>query len=325
MPTRDVLIDQVRETLARAGFAISERCEVRPISFDVVARRDNVLLILKILGNVDALTEQVAQELRTLARFLNGVPLLVGERSSAGALEDGVAYAHRGVPVLTVGTLRDHVLENVPPLAHATPGGLHVRLNGTLLRRLREERALSLGLLAQAGGVSRRAIQMYEEGMRATIEAALRLEEYLHESLIDPIDPFELFAPTQGEERPDEWAVRADSTLEESVFRMLRSVGFRVVPTGHSPFNAVTKQAESTTILTGVDHQTDAQTRRRAQLLTSIASVTEKDGMLVVRREIRFTNLQGTPVVGEKELERIRDPDELTTLLVERKKPSKGE
>ena len=36
------LIDQVRATMARAGFAVSERCDLRPVSFDLVARRDKV-------------------------------------------------------------------------------------------------------------------------------------------------------------------------------------------------------------------------------------------------------------------------------------------
>src|SRR5687768_1221360 len=129
MDTRADLIDRVRILLAKTGFAVSERCEIRPISFDVVARRDGRLLILKILGNVDALTERVGQELRTLAKFLGGTPMLLGERSSGGPLEDGVAYLHRGIPVLTLATLHEMLVENSPPLAEAAPGGLNVRLD----------------------------------------------------------------------------------------------------------------------------------------------------------------------------------------------------
>lgn len=322
MDSRADLIERTRLLLAKAGFAVSERCEVRPISFDVVARRDGRLLILKILGNVDALTDRVAQELRTLARFLGGTPLLVGERGGAGPLSDAVAYIHRGVPVLTLGTLTDLLLENAPPLAEASPGGLNVRLDGVRLKRLREERALSLGALAEVAGVSRRAIQMYEEGMRATIEAALRLEEFLGESLVTPVDPFELFrAPTdqEGAAQP-----ARSSPFEDEVFRMLRAVGFQVVPTAQSPFDAVTREhaERPESILTGVQQDSDVHARRRAQLLTSVATVSEKDGMIVVRQEIRTVNLQGTPVVHRKELERLRDPADLKALLDERRRRS---
>jgi putative transcriptional regulator len=319
MDTRSELIDRVRVLLARTGFAVSERCEVRPISFDVVARRDNRLLILKILGNVDALSERVAQELRTLARFLDGRPMLLGERASAGPLEDGVVYVHRGIPCITVATLEELLLENAPPLVEASPGGLNVRLDGARLRRIREARALSLGALAEVAGVSRRAIQMYEEGMRATIEAALRLEEFLGESIVSPLDPFESFEA--GADVPRTPPRGTVSPFEAEVFGMLRGVGFQVVPTSQSPFEAVTHRQEvrRESILTGVQNESDAQARRRAQLISSIAAVTEKDGMVVVRREVRVSNLQGTPIVLRDELERLRDPEELRTLLKERK------
>lgn len=318
---RTEMIEDVRLLLAKAGFAVTQRCDVRPVSFDIVARRDSQLLIVKVLGNVDALNQRVGQELRTLARFLDGTPILVGERSSAGDLEDGVVYMHRGVGVLTIKTLQDYLIQDERPLAVASPGGLHVNLQGQVLRRLRQERALSLGLLAQVAGVSRRAIQMYEEGMRGTIDAALRLEEYLQASLVEPIDPFRMFAESlHGEPAPDaKSAERLLDALEQDIFRMLRTVGFRVVPTGQSPFNALSQEKKET-ILTGVDRG-HALLERRAAILASITAVAEKDSMLVVDRELRMTNLRGTPLVNRKELRRVRDPDELVTLLDERRKP----
>lgn len=321
MNRRADLIDRVRIALAKGGFAVSERCEIRPISFDVVARRDNRLLILKVLGNVDAFTERVANELATLARFLQGAPLLIGERSGAGDLEDGVAYLHRGIPAMTIASLEELILEDSPPIAYSTPGGLNVRLDGEMLRRLRVERSLSLGMLAQIAGVSRRAIQMYEEGMRATIEAALRLEDFLKHRLIEPADPFQMFTPS--DEEPAAPAKVPGHGLEEEVFRLLRSVGYEVVPTRQSPFEALTRR-DPGTILTGVEANPDGKTRRRAQLISSIAQVTEKDHMIVVRHEMRLTDIQGTPVVQRRELEKVRDPQELADLLADRKKRRKA-
>ena len=46
------------------------------------------------------------------------------------------------------------------------------------MKRLREERSISLGTLAEIAGVSRRTIQMYENGMGAMIDVAIRLEEF---------------------------------------------------------------------------------------------------------------------------------------------------
>ena len=45
--TREELIAEVRETLARAGFYVSKPLNMRSISFDIVARRDKSLLIIE--------------------------------------------------------------------------------------------------------------------------------------------------------------------------------------------------------------------------------------------------------------------------------------
>ena len=71
--TRIDLLGEVRNTLINAGFYVSELCSMRPIGFDLVARRDNSLLIIKVLTNIDAMTENVAIELRTLSILLNQI------------------------------------------------------------------------------------------------------------------------------------------------------------------------------------------------------------------------------------------------------------
>lgn len=319
MGSRNDLIERVRDLLTRAGFYTSERCNLRPISFDLVARRDSRLLIVKVLGNADALGDRVAHELRVLARFLQASPLVVAERSGMGNLEDGVVYSHRGIPVLTLGSLRDHLLDNTAPLAFASPGGLYVSLRHEALKLLRIQRELSLGLLAEVAGVSRRAIQMYEEGMRATIDSALRLEEFLNESLVEPIDPFAAHERLEDDAKsPD--PPRAPANFEGAILEMLRSVGFRVVPTQQSPFSALTqKTPERTneTILTGVERREPVD-GERARLLSSVGVVTETKAMFVVSRETEKRNIEGTPVVQRRELEKLRDPQELVDLLRER-------
>ena len=53
---REEIIIQVRETLTNAGFYISELYSMRQVGFDLVARRDNSLLTIKVLANLDAMT-----------------------------------------------------------------------------------------------------------------------------------------------------------------------------------------------------------------------------------------------------------------------------
>lgn len=64
---REELLARIRETLAKCGFFVSDPHNIRSISFDVIARRDKQLLIIKALSNIDSLSGDDAEELRILA------------------------------------------------------------------------------------------------------------------------------------------------------------------------------------------------------------------------------------------------------------------
>ena len=189
-PTRQVLLHETRELLVRAGFCVSEPMDPWTAVFDLVARRDETLLIVKAYTNVDRLSADGAMELRALAATLHAAPLAVGMRTSRTALEDGVLYLRHAVPIMTLGTISDHLMDGVPPFVYAGPGGKYVDMDGDTLSRVRAERQLSLSELADAAGVSRRSVQMYEQGMAAQVETALRLEGFLGVPLVRALDPF---------------------------------------------------------------------------------------------------------------------------------------
>ena len=310
---RGDLIDDVRSLLARAGFAVSERCDLRPVSFDLVARRDRNLLILKVLTNVDALTEAIASEIKLLCRFLEGRPLLVGLRAGAGTLEDGVIYNRHDIPIVTPTTMAEYVLDGTPPMVFAVPGGFYVHLDHDALRQARTDRGVSLGTVAQIAGVSRRAIQMYEQGMSASIDAAMRLEEFLQRELIRPTDPLAAFDPGAAIPAPEP-APETDP-MEAFVRRVLESLGYQVRATRRSPFHALSTQ-QTDTVLTGMGRDSP-NLRRRARIVESVSRITEKPGFFVVERTTR-THIDGVPVVSRTELRRLTDPDKVLQLILER-------
>ena len=311
---RGDLIETVRATMSRAGFAVSERCDLRPVSFDLVARRDRDLLILKVLSNVDALSEPIAQEMKVLCKFLDARPILVGLRAGTGELESGVVYARHDIPIVTPDTLEGYVLHGDAPVIFAAPGGFYVHLDAEALRRARETQALSLGVVAQIAGVSRRAIQMYEEGMSASIDAAMRLEEYLQAELIRPLDPFQSFDPRQFQPPAPQPAPEQDP-MEALVTRLLKGLGYEVRETRRSPFNALSTQ-DKTTFLTGMGEDSP-QLRRRARIVSSVSRITERPGFFVVERTTR-TSLEGMPVVTRVELNTLSDPEKILELILAR-------
>ncbi|RLF30220.1 MAG: transcriptional regulator, partial [Thermoplasmata archaeon] len=79
---REGILDKVKKTLADAKFQVSVLDSSRPMSFDILARKRNTLLIIKVLTNIDAFSEDAANDLKTLSALLGGSPLIIGEKSS---------------------------------------------------------------------------------------------------------------------------------------------------------------------------------------------------------------------------------------------------
>ncbi|MFG1530409.1 MAG: transcriptional regulator, partial [Thermoplasmata archaeon] len=148
--TRDRSIERIQAILGRTGFHVTGTHNIRPSSFDLVARRDSLLLLVKVLKNIDALGPDEADRLRELARLIPAVGLVVGANSGTSPLEAGVVYMRYGIPILTEETLQEYVEKGVPPFLFSSPGGIFARINGPRLRELREDRRLSLGALASA-------------------------------------------------------------------------------------------------------------------------------------------------------------------------------
>ncbi len=319
---RTDLLGSVQQILARAGFTVSERCDLRPVSFDLVARREKDLLLLKVLTNVDALSDAVAHEIKLLCRFLAARPILVGLRAGTGELEDGVVYARHDIPIVTPNTLTDYVVEGEAPMVFAAPGGFYVQLDTHALRAARQQLEMSLGAMAQVAGVSRRAIQMYEEGMSASIDAAMRLEEALGAELIRPVDPFRGFDASKLREPELPPAEEPQDPMEQLVRSFLEGMGFQVRSTRRSPFNALSTQRDDT-LLTGMGRDSP-QLRRRAKVVSSISHITGRPGFFVVERTTR-TSIEGTPTMSRTELRSLTDPEAILELILERQQRQRQE
>jgi putative transcriptional regulator len=313
---RKEVLSEIRGILTNIGFSVSEPHSIRSISFDIVARRDDVLLIIKVLGNVDAFNSENAKELQVIANLLMGSPFIIGSKSSTSDIENGVVYYRHGIPIISMGTFKDFFLEEVPPFVFAAPGGLYVHIDGELLRDIREHNQLSLGSLAEAAKVSRRSIQLYESGMGAMVDAALRIEEFLKTPLILPINPLKCYAKTEKER--DQWidSFEKFEGLEKDVFHRLNALGYNILPTTKSPFDALTKD-EKTLILTSVEHY-DGTLKKRARVVTNISKVVEKHSVIFVEKSKKIS-LEGTPLIGKKELSKIDDSEGILELILERK------
>ena len=313
--TRETLLDKVIALLWKAEFMLSEKCDIRPRSFDVAARRGKIMLLLKVLSNIEGLGEDTSQEMRRLAVLFNGSPMVIGEHTNDHPLETGAVYLRYGIPCVNLETLHDYFIEEVPPLVYAAPGGLYVKIDSETLRSLRESKNISLGELAMALGVSRRTISKYESGMNATIEAALKLEEILDSPIACPINMIVRFEQSEGADGSSN-DLRLASDLEKDALGTLMEIGFEVFHTTRAPFNALS-QDNSNKVITGVSDYSEAMLKK-AKFMSSLAAVAGTYSLFIVKGAHNSKAVGNTLLLKSEELKRFDDRDELFELLLSR-------
>jgi putative transcriptional regulator len=315
--SRTALVGNITAMLEDAGFLVSDRCSVRPKSFDLAARRGDDLVLLKILGNIDALNRETGAELRRVGDYLSATPMVIGLRTRNQDLEPGVVYFRHGVPVFNPDTAYDLFIEGVPPLIYAAPGGLYVSIDGDLLADEREERGWSLGQLASELGVSRRTVSKYEDGMNASIEVAIQLEELFNQPFSNPVSVLDGADDVrEADPLPEEPDVDPD---DEHVLTVLTEAGFDVHPTNRSPFKAVSTDTDrrEQTVLTGHSPFTRSA-EKRAKLMSSIGRVTKTQSVYFTAEETNHDTVDDTAIVSCEELASIDDPDAIRDLIRER-------
>lgn len=324
--SREDWIERIRFLLERAGFYVADTHGVRPSSFDLAARRDDTLLLLKVLKNIDALDAEEARRLTELGRLFPAVVLVVGQSSGASELESGVVYTRYEVPIINEETLKEYLEKGVPPYLYASPGGTFAPVDGGRLRLLRIDHGLSLGGLAAVAGVSRRAIQLYEDGAGAEITVIERIEAYLGEPIVRPILLFEAVQepPEPPAERGRSGSAPAEHTLtptgdpwRDGVLGQLDHMGLVVTVTTRAPFDALARTPDI--LLTALGSLRTAL--HRAEVLHGLARVAEGHALFVVRERVHRPSIGGLAVLSDSELRRHRDPDDLLDEIAERETP----
>ncbi|WP_297549209.1 transcriptional regulator [Thermococcus sp.] len=312
---RERLIKTVEAILRSAGYKTA-RLEFRGSCFDIVASRLVLLLFIKVVSNIDTVTEEQAEDLKRLAKLFNASPIIVGLRSKNAELEEGVVYERFGIYALRPETLYDVFMNNELPAIFAERGGLYVRINGQLLKELRERHGYSINELAGLLGVSRKTLLNYERGEQAvSLDVAIRLEELFDEPLAEPIDVLNAKVEAKLDVKPE-------SPLEKEVFERLKHLGLGLVKVKKAPFNAVSK-GEEFRILTGIDEKKTRSTLKRAEMVAEVGKIINSDGVFILEKT-RTEVVKEVPLIPKESLKEVKDADELIEMIEELKKEIKA-
>jgi putative transcriptional regulator len=311
MMTRSHLLIETQKLLAKAEFSTSDPKDIFHASFDLVARRDDVILVLKVTLNADSISSKAVSGMLTLTRAVNGSAIIISARSGKAKIEDGVVYTRAGIPVISYLTFHDLMLEGIPPMVYAASGGLYAKLD---VRTLKDARAsgLSLGDLGEMGGVSRRTVKMYEEGMSAKVEVAIRIEEGLGSEVVVPINLFSMNAQNPVESL----CLNSPPGLAGEVFDKLQNIGYSVDVAPRCPFDAVTYD-DKVVLFTGIDKKGPGLPVR-AKALANLSRILERHSVIFVDKLGERINLEGSPIVASTELSKIDNKKRMLELIEER-------
>jgi putative transcriptional regulator len=220
--------------------------------FDVLSRKDDIIMLIKILEDANSITEECATEMKKVSKYLQGVPLIVAEKAGS-LLLDNVVYSRFGVYCLNLATFQNSVT-NKMPFVFRDQAGLTAIVRGQRLREIREQEGYSLTSLAKKVGVSKRMIQKYEnEKAKVTLARALVMYHLFGDHIFDRINVF-----SAEHEQIKE--------LLTDIGKKFETLGFNATETRKVPFDLIAKK-ERELILTEVGDQTNPQLQSLSRLL----------------------------------------------------------
>ncbi len=311
-----LLITNVIKILDKAGYVVTDLAETKPRCFDVVARKGDTVLFLKVLYNIDSFKPDMAREMKIIARTLKASPMVVGERYKMDYLDRGVVYTRYGIPVINTATFYDMIVEGEMPLIYSAPGGYYVRLDNKKIKKARESLGISAGELAKMLGVSRRTIMLYEEGVDTNVENAIKLEEILGECVVKEIDVLNFV----GDEDVEEMENVSYGEKESEIISQLQYIGVDVIPVKHAPFDVISRPDEAP-VLTGIKQVREIE--KRVDLMGRISRIISTMAAYIVERKVKVQN-ENVVIVMKEELGCVSNPKDFYNLL-EEKRDSQGD
>lgn len=309
---RDFLLREVIGLLMKYGFKTSQIYDRS--CFDIIARKERLLLLLlKVLINIDSFTGNQAEEMKKIASAFLASPLIVGIKSKKELLEEDVVYERYGIPTITPETLKNMVVDEVYPEVFADRGGYFVRIDAEAIKEIRKRENLSIGELANIAHVSRETIYKYEHEMvRACLETAILLESILNTKITLSADLFKV---------PD---IETENMTRDA-YPELAELGFGVIPINRAPFDALAKDdfrssKREDALITNMEKNRDDRTLRKIAIkVKDLSDITETNAVFIFKKKECPKCIEGIPVVRKSEIEEMENSCEFLNVVKERK------
>jgi len=309
---RILILNSIKKSVDRLGYRLLCTDPELSYSFDLVLRLKEKILLIKITPNVGLLTEEVSNALIALAKYTNAYPLIISLYNRNEKIEDGVVYTRHSLPVVSPSTFISYIENEEEPLVKAGPGGFYVNLDSEKLRKIREEKMLSLGDIANAVGTSRRAVLMYESGMSASVDTALKMEEFLGEEIMSRTSFL-----WKMEEENIAPAYKKMREFERLVNFEIQRKGFSIYPFKKSIMNFLMEDSDSL-FLGGIEEET-MRINRRMEYMRKLSEMMERESFIIIKSSKNKIIQKDIPIIYYSELEEFQDKEEMKEVIRERR------
>ncbi len=285
-----LLLKQVAEMLKRKEFDVF----VTSGCFDIAARRD-YLLLLKVLFNVDCISQESAFSLKNLAYFLSACPFIVAYRCTKFKLQDNTVYNRFSVAVVTPQTL-ESIIDNTSSAVMASKGKHVVEIDAELLRRKRLENKYTLEDMAKRIGISKKALYEIEhKRVNPKLEHVEKMEELLNTKLrvnfrFDQSEPVYL---------------KPKDDFESEVVKEFKRMKIENSPVRGSIFNIIGR--EEKVFITAL-YEDEEKVLRSLQHFREMSAVTLSKVLFVIQ-QYRKKYLDNLPIISKEELKETSRKD----------------
>jgi len=315
---RRALLEKISALLKKNGFFVSTFFDSNSC-FDIIAKKnDSGTVIVKALENIDAIRPGQASELERLAETFACSALIVGEKTKAFALQDNTVYSRYGIYAVNFCTLENFFSGKIPSINYFK-GKEIVELDPEQLRKRRLESHLSYASLADSLGTTIETLYRYEQGNKASLEMAKRLEDFFGQGFVREIDFFERREKSGHEVQEKTEAQKPKTGGEKNdIAERLQSLGADVSVFRHATFHEAAFGGKERLVIS------EAHSKRE---IFRKAPALEKTGSALAAHSVIFVDnpkdrkLHGfeTPLIEREEIASISKFRDIIRLVKERK------
>lgn len=243
------LVEKTCIFLLKDGYTIKSLTQS---CFDIVARKEEKILLLRILEDANSLTNDSATEMKKVSNYFQASPIIIAEKAGT-PLQDNIVYLRCSISSLSLATFKQCVQQRFPFVVRDQTG-LAAILKGPMLKEIREKEGFSLSYLSKRIGVSKRMIQQYEnQESKVTISRALKVYNFFGDRVFDKVNVFSV-----GQNPYQEPVTEIGKKFEQ--------LGFNATETRKVPFDLIARMKKEI-ILTEIGDKTHPQLEPISHLL----------------------------------------------------------